>query len=457
MAEAGPSLARRLVRRVLADGGPPDAIRDQVALCLLDHIANCLAVRGLPIADAILRYASRSSGAAEAHHWWLGRRIPAPDAAFGNAALGHLLIRDDMHVPSGSHIGVVVIPAMLALAQRESLSGKDLLRGVVAGYEIMARTGMAVRSGRFNPHFRPTGLSGALGVAAGCATALRLDETTAVHALGFGANLSAGLNEWTRTGAQEVYIHAGSAARNGLIAVDMARAGLAASETILEGIDGMFAAYGSGPEAGDILTDGLGTAPPAIAQVEFKPFAGCNYILTPVAVAQALHGVPPNEIEAVTIRTFTAARAYPGCDCAGPFASATQAKMSIQFGVAAALQLGTVDEAAYARFADPMIVDLAQRCRLQIVPDFDMAYPARQPAEITLHRRDGTECHAGLPDVPWLGADAVRCRFRDEARHHYGSGTVRQIEALAFSLSDAPDCRALFELLETVNGRPGDA
>ena len=75
------------------------------------------------------------------------RRSSCGSRAFGNAALGHSLIYDDMHVMSGSHIGVMVIPAALALAQRDGWSGPALLRGLVGGYEMATHLGVAVRVG----------------------------------------------------------------------------------------------------------------------------------------------------------------------------------------------------------------------------------------------------------------------------------------------------------------------
>jgi 2-methylcitrate dehydratase PrpD len=448
--ETAPSLTLSLVRYVLgmADKGLAPEVRHKAALCMLDHFACCLPLRGLPWTEAVLRYSSRTSAPPQAHHWWLDHRIAATDAAFGNSLLGHWLIRDDMHVPSASHIGVVVVPAILALAQRERLSGRALLTGIVAGYEGMARAGMAVRSGAFNPHFRATGISGAYGAAAGAVAALRLDETVGVRALSFAANFASGLNEWSWSGGQEVYVHAGTAARNALIAVDLARAGITSSATILEGRDGMFAAYNSSPDAALIFLANLNE--PCIQQVEFKPFAGCNYILTPVAAALDLRereDVKPAYIDSVTIRTFTAARTYPGCDCSGPFTGVVQAKMSLQYGVAAALLYGKVDEAAFTRFDDPALTELIARCHLENVETFDAAYPGRQPAEIVVVMANGQQKSAELNDVPWLSAEAVEQRFEDEASQHYNAETVQRIKQMALSLWETPDCRSLFDTL----------
>ena len=387
LARSAPSLTRLAARhaRQLAEQDLQPELRRKAALCIFDHLGGCIGALRLPWANAALRYLNRSPSAPEALQWGLPQPVAATEAAFGNGLLGHGLIQDDMHVPSGAHIGVVVLPAMLALAQRERLSGQSLLAGIVAGYEVMARVGMAVRSGSTNRHFRPSGLSGAYGAAAGAVAALRLDEDVAVHALGFAANFAAGLNEWPWSGGQEIYVHAGAAARNGIMAADLARAGLTASEAILEGRDGMFAAYGSGPQARQVFEAMLDAQGASILSVEHKPFPGCNFIQTPVAAALALRNreaLQPEDVAAVRVRTFAAARRYPGCDFAGPFTSVVQAKMSLQYAVAAALRFGRVDEAAFASLDDETLVRLISACRMETVAAFDARYPGSQPAEV---------------------------------------------------------------------------
>ena len=106
-------------------------------------------------------------------------------------------IRDDMHLKSNSHIGSMVLSAGWALAQRDSWSGEQLVRGFIGGYEAAALLGIAVQQSRgYNRHVRPSGVIGAFGSAAAAIVATNASEDIAVHALGFAANMASGFNEW---------------------------------------------------------------------------------------------------------------------------------------------------------------------------------------------------------------------------------------------------------------------
>ena len=93
----------------------------------MDFLSNCVGALNTSAGRNIARFAGRPGGRADGILFGTIDDIGAAEAAFGNAALGHLLIRDDIDTPSGSHFGVVVIPALIAFAQREQFSGKQLL------------------------------------------------------------------------------------------------------------------------------------------------------------------------------------------------------------------------------------------------------------------------------------------------------------------------------------------
>ncbi len=424
-------------------------LRDKVALCLLDYLSCCIRSLEMPWAPALLRYLESRPSRPEAFQWGLSQAISAGDAAFGNGVLGHGLIREDMHVASGNHIGVMVMPSILALAERERLTGRDLLAGIIGGYEVTARLGMANRAGVRNRHFRPSGISGAFGVAGGAIAALDLDEETAVNALAFAANSACGLNEWAWSGGQDIYVHAGMAARNGIDAVDLARSGLVSSERILEGADGMFAAYGSAEQGTEHLRKSF-TAERLLLGVRHKPYAGCNFIQTPISAALAARqsgDFTTDDIEHVTIDTFASARSYPGCDFAGPFSSVQQSKMSLQFAVAAALARGRVEEDDFASLDDPDILGVISKTTLALPSEFAAAYPARQPTAVKVSLRDGRTLEGRLDDVAWLSAEGVVERFRSDAARILDKRALAQLEEMAFSLERLADASDIARVL----------
>ncbi|MFT5172939.1 MAG: 2-methylcitrate dehydratase PrpD, partial [Gammaproteobacteria bacterium] len=247
----------------------PTEVRRKAGLCLLDFLAACLRARELEWSRQALELVRRGGSRADATLIGTDLQAAATEAAFANATAGHGLIREDMHVASACHIGVVVIPAALAVAEREGASGADLLAAIVAGYEITARLGRAVLSQAFAAHFRPTGTIGPFGAALAAARLAALSRDETVAALGFAGNLGAGLNEWPWSGGTEIYFHAGNAARAGVQAADLGAIGALASATIVEGAGGLLAAHDAAERA-SMVTDGLGLGF-EIMQVAHKP------------------------------------------------------------------------------------------------------------------------------------------------------------------------------------------
>lgn len=366
------------------------------------------------------------------------------------------MIRDDMHVAANSHIGVMVIPAALALAQRERWTGEQLLKSLVAGYNMAGALGAAVRhAGLCNPHFRPSGIIGAFGsAAAGIVGDSEIDKATAVSALSLGVNMAAGLNEWAWAGGTEIYTHMGTASRNGIISLGLARAGMQSSDTVLEGRDGVFEAYRNGDGgAADrfaewVTEKSIGSE---IMDARFKPVAGCNFIQTPLSIALKLNKEVTgsiHNIEQIRISTTSAAKAYPGCDSPGPFDKVGQAKMSIQYGVAAGLLFGRIDESTYQQYGNSELQALIQKCTVVVEPSFDQDFSqGRQPSKVEITMKGGEKFQNALADVPWLEDEAVLQRFHREAAAIYPTKVVGQIVKECQGLQDSKSCSSLLDLL----------
>jgi 2-methylcitrate dehydratase PrpD len=370
------------------------------------------------------------------------------------------MIRDDMHVGANSHIGVMVIPAAFALAQREGWTGDQLLRSIVGGYDMAAALGTAVRhAGLCNSHFRPSGIIGAFGsAAAGIVADGDISKITAISALSFGANMAAGLNEWAWAGGTEIYTQMGTASRNGIISLGLAKAGLDSSESVLEGRDGVFMAYRNGNKFGAarfaewLTKSGIGSG---IMDANFKPVAGCNFIQTPLSIALKLNvkvAGSIDQIRQIRISTTSAAKEYPGCDSLGPFDKVGQAKMSIQYGVAAGLLFGRIDESTYQQHDNATLQALIQKCTVVTESSFDEAFSqGKQPSTIEITMEDGSKYQNSLSDVPWLEGDAVQQRFKHEAAVLYSAEIVGRIMEECRGLQDAKNCSQLFDLLASAS------
>jgi 2-methylcitrate dehydratase PrpD len=413
-----------------------DAI-EKLKVCLLDFLTCALESRDLPISGQAIRFAAMEQGAAPV--LFTDHRVPVPQAAFANAVMGHGLVREDMHTGSVSHMGVVIMPTLLALAARGPVSGRAFIEAAILGYEAGGRFGRALINADFARFFRPTGFSGPVAGAVAGARLRSLSEDETTSALSLAVNTLSGLNEWPATGSDEMFFHPGFAARNAVTAVELAALGARSSERALDGAAGLFAAYRPGQPVPVItlFPDDL----PEILSVYNKPVPACNYAQTPCQAMLTLvreERVRPEDVQAVRVRGTRAMKLYPGCDYTGPFGRILQAKMSIQFGVAAALVHGGVSEENYRRLDDPVIMRIAQRVTVEEGVEFNAAYPGKQGASVEVTLADGGTRIRSLDDVVPATPEGVRARFKEAATKMLGAeraetlrDTVARLETLA--------------------------
>lgn len=424
-----------------ADGTADAAIDAKTRLCLQDFLGNALCSVALPwVSQAIAAVADE--GPPEATIIGSDHRSNRSGAAFANAVAGHALVRDDMHVGAVSHLGVVVVPTVLALAETGRVSGRALLDAIVVGYEAGGLLGRAILDSDISRTHRPTGTVGPVAAAAAAAKLLGADETRFAAALGLAANMAAGYNEWAPAGGSEMFFHPGFAARNALLAVRLAMSGATVSRTAFEGKSGMLAAFGKHwPEHARPFTDR-----PEILDVFFKEVPACNYAQTAAQAARDLAGDQPfaaEVIEEVIVRLPHAAIAYPGCDAAGPLTTILQAKMSIQFNVAAALTTGHFAESNYLPENQPGICRVASRIRLLVDDELTRAYPSRQGAEVSVRTNDGRRLSRQLKNVVAASAELVRTRFEETARRALGDTTAAKLVAMIDAIDSVDDVSPL--------------
>lgn len=364
-----------------------------------------------------------------------------------------------MHLKSNSHIGSIVISASLALAQRDGWSGEQLLKAVISGYEVASFLGVAVQQSQgYNRHARPSGIVGAFGVAGAAIGASNVDEDVAINAMAFAANMASGYNEWAWAGGLEIYTEMGTASQAGIVAFDLARAGLKCSETLLEGRAGLFAALGA-TDGEKLFREGVAAdIGKGIMDIRFKPVPGCNYAQTPLAVALRIsqkHKVS-GRIESVSVGCTSGAKNYPGCDNPGPFTSVQQTKMSIQFGVCAVLLEGNVSEQVFAKYGSKEISSLASGCTVRQLQEFEQDFrEGRQPAKIQVKLSDGSVVEEELTDVPWLDSGPVLARFKDEGKVILPSEESRKsVVGLVQSLGELKEYSELLALFKQAYALP---
>ncbi|MEZ4865387.1 MAG: MmgE/PrpD family protein [Caldilineaceae bacterium] len=330
-------------------------------------------------------------------------RSSAAGAALANGVASHILELDDVHKGSTLHGAAPIIPAALAVAEREQATGQAFLLAVVLGYEAALRIGEAVNPSHYR-FWHPTGTAATFGAAAAAGSLLRLTPEQMLHALGSAGTQAAGLWEFNADGAMSKHLHPGKAAMNGVLAADLAKVGFTGASRILEGERGFFQAMSQEYDPTRI-TDGLGERW-KISENCYKLYACCGHTHTAIDTALDLRAqLGWQDDEALTqVQMLTIETYGPGYAIVKEMNPRTpyQAKFSLAYVAAAALLEGWVglEQFTPERFtatgvAAPKLAALLPRIQVRVREELTAMYPAAWPARLSLTLADGTVLHAG--------------------------------------------------------------
>ncbi len=368
-------------------------------LCFLDWLGSVYAGKGSRPAVSMLLVAKSLGGNPEATLLPDGSQSSAYMAALVNAAASHVMEMDDLHKESILHPAAPVIPAALAMAEREGASGRELLTAIAVGYEVAIRVGEAMGPSHYQ-FWHTTGTCGTFGAAAAAGKVLGLSGPELAMALGSAGTQAAGLWEFLIDGAMSKQLHPAKAAADGLLAALLAEQGFTAASRIFEGEKGFCRAMAKEFDL-NRLTEGLGTTPPRILSTSFKAHAACYHIhsaIDAVLEIRRKHSLQPTDVKKVQIALYPAALdLLEKVEPQDPYA----AKFNIAFCVATALVYGQVGISAFTtdRLGDPKIREVMGRISLLRDPELGQAYPERWPAVAEITTRAG-QTHAARIDFP---------------------------------------------------------
>jgi 2-methylcitrate dehydratase PrpD len=461
--------ATRLLGELLAsvrdDDLPADVI-DHARRAVTDWLGSALAGSIEKPARLAQRVAAGLGASSEATMFSAGR-ASAPAAAFANGVASHILELDDIHRGSTVHAAAPIVPAALAVAEREHASGRAFIAAVVIGYEAAFRIGEAVNPSHYY-FFHPTGTVATFGAAAAAGSLIRLDADQMVDALGSAGTQAAALWEFNADGAMSKHLHPGKAAMNGVLAADLARIGFTGASRILEGDRGFLRAFTRGPDGSapsydaSRITDGLGTRW-KIAENGYKLYSCCAHTHTAVDCARDVRGRRGwssndvrREVSGVTIETYG-----PGYEIVKEMNPRTpyQAKFSLAYCVAAALLEGTLglEQFAEERFGpdgvrEAATADLLGRVKVTVADDLTAKYPSAWPVRLAISLESGaseraaSEYPRGNAENPVSTAELER-KFSTLVAARFGDDVARSALAALGSIDRCADMATLFSSL----------
>jgi 2-methylcitrate dehydratase PrpD len=252
-----------------------------------------------------------------------------------------------------------VVPAALALAEREGATGAEFVAAVAVGCEVAAAVGERLAAATTARGFRASPVFGTLGAAAAGASLRGLDADGAANAIAIASSFSGGLNQTWIDGSSEYRFELGMAARNGVLASQLAEAGFRGAEHWYEGDAGFARAFADDDGRGGEWQ--LGERWRAL-DVTYKPYPVCAITQSPVQVAidlARMHDLAPDDVAAVRCYLNPADRSYPGTVNAGPFNDIGASLMSAQFCVAMAIKHRSATLAGLRELDDPVVLRLA--------------------------------------------------------------------------------------------------
>jgi len=221
----------------------PKAVADKTKLMLLDTVGVCVGSSQLDDGRTILRQCASWSGGGDCTLIGSDRRAAPQYAAFGNGALGHGQDYDDTHTESIVHPSCVLVPSVLASAERHDQPGADALATLAAATEAIIRLALPSGGAINRRGFQATSSLGAFGGAMIAARAGEFSLDQAVNAVGIAGSFSSGLMECVPAGAASKQFQPGWGGFCGVMAADLAQAGFTGPRTIFEGPLGYFAAF----------------------------------------------------------------------------------------------------------------------------------------------------------------------------------------------------------------------
>jgi 2-methylcitrate dehydratase PrpD len=368
-------------------------------------------------------------------------------AALLNGVAGSSLEFEEGNSRAMGHPAIQLVPALVADAEAGGLSGKDLLRGLILGYETASRVS---RASLMRKGLHPTGTWGVVGSALGVGCGRR----RGAEALEQIGNIAASyaFSPYVKNsfaGRNVASTFAGLVNQAALLANLFFETGFRADEGCLEMTFSQFLSERFDPQ---VLVAGLGEEY-AISENYFKPYPSCRFTHPALDALEEIlreKKIPPAEIERISVDTFKAAVHT----ASKPPANVEAMRFSVPYLIAARLcrgsiTLGTLDDGVVH---DPQVMDLAGRVQMSSSDDYEKMRPARNPAKVTLHLKNGQEATRevmnclGDPLKPMTREALVR-KFLDLAGPVLGKDKAEDFAAKFQSLDSVENVRPLLRML----------
>lgn len=416
-----------------------DSVRSKLQHVTTDAYGLMIAARREPYVTAIVDSILDPS---ESYAFGHSGGFSALDACLINGTAIHGEDFDDTFEGTPVHVSSIIIPVMLVLGQRTSITHESWLRAMAVGSELICRLALVAPTAVHRQGFHPTAVLGAFGAALSASVAMQLSVVQTANALGIVGSMASGIIEYLAEGTWTKRMHPGWAASAGVRAAAMAKQGFQGPHTVFEGTHGVFKAFAATDIPRDFshLTTFAETW--VCNDLAFKPYA-CGTMTQPFVdcAIRASQSIPENQVTRITahVGEGTVHRLWePLAEKRNP-STPYGAKFSVPYCIA----VGWLDKQAglsaftEARRQQNDIQRLTSRIEYVINPNDP--YPADYIGHIEVTLTDGStqtftqSCLRGGKRQP-MSSEEIHAKCRLNLA--YGGMSESQIESAMLTIAD---------------------
>lgn len=430
----------------------PRAALEVAKTAFLDSIGVTLAGSKEASARICASLAREESAKSESTVIGQGFKSSALMAAFANGTASHALDYDHSFAHMGQPMAALV-PALFSLGEALGKSGRDLLTAYVVGFEVAAALVQALPEHMNPAGWHSTGTLGSIGATAACAKLFGLDESRVETALGIASSMAGGIV--SNFGTMTKPLHAGLAAKNGVLAARLARDGFSSSPGILERPKGFFDVFSRGLPIEQAWLERLGVNYDLLERgLRIKPYpcGGLTHSAVDALLAlRAQYGIVPEAVE--SIHVATGRQAYESIVYHKP-ETGLQGKFSMPYILARALIHGKLRLEHFTDDAvrDASVRQLGERISMEHDPGIEDSREGRRPSRVTIRLKDGrslsqrVDFPKGGRQVP-MTREEIREKFVECARTAIDKEAAERVLDYLDRLENLNDLEPLCKLL----------
>jgi len=429
---------------------PPEASA-RAATALKDTIGVMLAGVGEPAARIAQAMASED-GVGTCRVLGTSLQTSPELAALANGVSAHSLDYDDMCFVSLAHPSCALVPAILATGELVHARSSALLDAYVIGFELECRLGNVMNPRHYHQRgWHCTSSIGTVGAAAAAARMLGLGVQATQHALGIAASSACGLKE--NIGSMVKPLHAGMAARNGVMAARLAQRGFTASPHAIDGPQGYLVAMDSERDSLDAAVGDLGIRWEILhSGVTVKLYPSCAATHPPLDALIAMkrrEQITADQVRAIDVEVDSMT---PRLLIHPAPVTGLEAKFSMPFCAAAAIvydRIG-IDTFDVDHIRNPTVQALMKHVSLRANEEFDKGAPLAR-ARVSVYLREErvvSQAVDGARGYPGrLTNEELATKFAGCATRTLSESAANAAWARLISLDAITDVRELTRLL----------